>query len=174
MAENGFQNRLFFKPCTANTFRRQHFISHYRGQISLSSSIINALLPLSESTCQQHCIIKCLSLTSLCGLTVMHRGLPSLPSHCRAAKASLSQRQQHEAAGGPVGRGQRPAHSRALWRGPKGQWWEAEAEPPDSFSHPCASALAVWQPVILQLTWLAHCWSPKAFSLPYILARMGI
>lgn len=141
MAGNGFQSKLFFKPSTANTSRRQHFVSHYKGQISLSSSIINALLPLSKSTCQQHCIIKCLFLTSLCGLTVMHRGLPSLPSHCRAVRSSLGHRQQHELAGGPVGREQRLAHSRASWREPKGHWWEAEAESPDSSSHLCASAL---------------------------------
>lgn len=174
MAGNGFQSKLFFKPSTANTSRRQHFISHYKGQISLSSSIINALLPLSKSTCQQHCIIKCLFLTLLCGLTVMHRGLPSLPSHCRAGNSGRFAGPWAATWGGRWPREQRLAHSRASWRGPKGHWWEAEAKSPDSSSHLCASALATWQPVILQLTCLAHCWLPKALSLSYILASMGI
>ena len=32
-----FQGKLSFKPSTANTSRRQYFISHYKGQMSLSS-----------------------------------------------------------------------------------------------------------------------------------------
>lgn len=119
-------------------------------------------MPLKKSTCQQQWVIKFLSLASLCGLPVMHRGLSILPFHLQGSEC-FPRAWGHKSRQQQVACGQRPKACtlQGMAEGTQMTQWDAEAESPDSSPHPCASALATWQPVILQLIRLAHCWPPE-------------
>lgn len=137
-----FQGKLFFKPSTANTSRRQYFISRYKGHIGLPSYVINMTLPLSKSTCQQHQAIKLLSPAPLHSLPVMPRRPSLLPSCCEAARASLKPGTGAGTCTWPCGLRPMGPGRPSCW--PKRNPWDAEAASPDNSLHPCASVLALW------------------------------
>lgn len=134
-----FQGKLFFEASTANSFRRQHFVSHYKGQISLSSYVLNMTQPLSKSICQQHQVIKFLSPAPSCSFPVTPRCLPVLSS-------SVSSQNIPEVSGSTTGHGHLWSETEGLGRPgcwPERNQWDAEAVPLDSSLHPCASVLAL-------------------------------